>query len=205
MDAQEKGITTLLFDYGGVIAEEGFREGLAAAARRQGMAPKALLEAAMDAVYDSGYVTGRGTEDDFWRLLRARTGLQEQPASLRREILERFRLRPEMLELVDRLRARGLRVALLSDQTDWLDELEARDRFFHHFDRIFTSYRLGMGKRDPRTFRVAACRMGAEPRQALFIDDSPDNVERARRVGMQAVRFEGIEALRNTLDALLPE
>ncbi len=189
MDGRRK-ITTLLLDYGGVIAEEGFQQGLAAIARRCGMAPAALIRAGADAVYASGYVTGRGTEADFWRLLKSRTGIQGDPEAWRREILDRFRLRPRMLALVDELRARGLRVAILSDQTDWLDELEARDHFFHHFDRVFNSHHLGMGKRDPRTFRVAACRMGAAPGEVLFVDDSPGNVERARRAGLQALLFE---------------
>ena len=205
MEPEEKPITTLLFDYGGVLAEEGFREGLAEIARRHGLDPDWMLRQGMDAVYDSGYVTGRGTEADFWRLLEARTGITGDEARLREEILQRFRLRPEMLALVDELRSRGFRVAILSDQTDWLDRLEARDRFFHHFDRVFNSHHLGMGKRDPRTFRVVACRMGVEPGEVLFIDDSPGNVERARRAGMKALRFENTEAFREALDRFLPQ
>jgi len=204
MEPEEKPITALLFDYGGVLAEEGFHKGLAEIARRQGLDPRRLPEAGMDAIYDSGYVTGRGTEAEFWRLLKARTGLEGDEARLREEILQRFRLRPEMLALVDELRSRGFRVAILSDQTDWLDRLEARDRFFHHFHRVFNSHHLGMGKRNPRIFRVVACRMGVEPGEVLFVDDSPGNVERTRRAGMRALRFENPEALREALDRLLP-
>ncbi len=203
MEPKEK-LTTLLFDYGGVLAEEGFREGLAEIARRQHLAPDWMLRQGMDAVYDSGYVTGRGTEADFWRLLKARTGITGNETPLREEILQRFRLRPEMLRLVDELRDQGFQVAILSDQTDWLDRLEARDGFFHHFNRVFNSFHLGMGKRDPRSFRVVACRMGVQPGEVLFIDDSPGNVERARQAGMRAVQFKNLERLREALKRLLP-
>ncbi len=204
MERKEKPITTLLFDYGGVLADEGFREGLAAIARRHGLDPNWMLRQGMEAVYDSGYVTGRGEEREFWKLLKARTGIGGDETRLREEILGRFRPRPEMLALVDQMRERGLRTAILSDQTDWLDQLEARDHFFHHFDRVFNSYHLGMGKRNPRTFRVVACRMGAEPGEVLFIDDSAGNVERARRAGMKGHRFESIEKLKAELAARAP-
>ena len=186
-------IDTLLFDYGGVIADEGFRDGLSAIARQQGLDPEELVRQAMDAVYDSGYVLGRGSEDDFWRLLKSRTGLSGEKSGLEAEIWSRFRLRPAMIAWVDRLRASGFRVALLSDQTDWLERLDRRDGFLAHFDRVFNSYHLGIGKRNPRIFRMVACRMGRRPEQILFVDDSPGNVQRAESVGMNALLFQDEE------------
>ena len=149
MNEKKKPIRALLFDYGGVIADEGFRDGLAVIARRNGMAPEELLRQAVDAVYDSGYVVGRGTEETFWKLLKERTGISGENAELDREILQRFRLRPWMLKWVDRLREEEYRVGILSDQTDWLEKLDARDHFFRHFDRIFNSYHLVAGQAQP--------------------------------------------------------
>ena len=41
-----QSIKAVLLDYGGVIAEEGFRNELAAMAREQGLDPKAVLNVA---------------------------------------------------------------------------------------------------------------------------------------------------------------
>nr|WP_286293519.1 HAD family phosphatase [Methylomarinovum sp. IN45] len=193
------GIKAVLFDFGGVIAEEGFREGLRTLARQQGLDEQSIFEAGMDAVYDSGWVVGWGTEADFWRLMAERTALKGDPDSLRAVILERFRLRPSMLALVDALRRAGYVVGLLSDQTEWLDELDRRYRIYDHFDRLYVSYRLGKGKRDPSLFDDIARDLNLAPQEILFIDDSPGNVAQARRQGWRALLFQGEADLRRRL------
>ncbi|HID48433.1 MAG TPA: hydrolase, partial [Chromatiales bacterium] len=49
-------VKAILFDFGGVLAEEGFRNGLMALAREQGLDVYGMPRAAMQAVYDSGFV-----------------------------------------------------------------------------------------------------------------------------------------------------
>lgn len=182
-------ITVILFDYGGVLSDEGFRNGLAEIARSHGLDPDTALICAMDAVYQSGYVLGKGSEADFWKLLEKKCSIKGETSTLRNEILQRFQLRPWMLQLVDDLRVHGYRVGIFSDQTDWLDKLEARDHFFSHFDVVFNSYHLGMGKRDPEVFLKVAQTMKVAPEQILFVDDSSGNIERANAVGLQTVLF----------------
>ncbi len=196
-------VRAILFDYGGVLAEEGFREGLYVLARQQGLDPLQLHAAGMEAVYDSGYVVGRGSEAGFWAMMRERTGIRGEDAELSGEILSRFVLRPGMLELVRCLRRQGFQTAILSDQTDWLERLDRRDRFFREFDQIFNSYRLGRGKRDPALFEEAVGRLGLAPHEALFVDDLPANVERARNRGVQALLFTGEERFQLELQRLL--
>jgi putative hydrolase of the HAD superfamily len=196
-------IRAVLLDYGGVIAEEGFVEGLAAIATAHGLPVQRVREAAVETIHSSGYIVGRAAESDFWRAFRRATGVQSDDASLRAEILERFRLRPRMLELVRALRGRGLRVAILSDQTDWLDRLESRDRFFCEFDAVYNSYHLGKTKRDPSLFADVRRDLGVPPVQILFVDDKREHVERARSEGLRGLVSEGVEPLLAELDEIL--
>ncbi len=184
----------MLLDYGGVIAEEGFRLGLEAIARRNGIDPATLQREADDAIYRTGFITGRGTEAEFWERLRQRTGIAGPYDALREEILRRFVLRPRMIGAVRQLRRDGVAVAILSDQTDWLERLEARDRFFLEFDRVFNSYRLGKGKRDATVFDDVVRALGAAPAETLFVDDNPGHVDRARSRGLAALLFRTEEA-----------
>jgi putative hydrolase of the HAD superfamily len=194
-------IRVVLFDYGGVLAAEGFRDGLRALAREQDLDADALPRQAMQAVYDSGFVLGRGSATNFWRLLRERSGLQGADAELSARILAGFRLRPAMIDLVRRLRTAGYRTGILSDQTHWLDELAERQQFAMAFDRIYNSYHLGKGKRDASLFVDVADDLGVPPRAILFVDDDPGNIERARSMGLQTLLFSD---QRNCLQALQP-
>lgn len=182
-------IKAVLFDYGGVLAEEGFRNGLTRLAREQDLDPERLRNEGMNAVYDSGFVLGRGSAADFWAMLRARTGLEGEDEALTARILSGFVMRPWMMALVRRLRAQGYVTGILSDQTHWLDELDARDHFYDAFDRIYNSYYLGKGKRDPTLFADVAADLRLSPAEVLFVDDSQGNIERARGAGMQGVHF----------------
>lgn len=182
-------IRAVLFDFGGVLADEGFSDGLEALAGEQDLPVADMTREGMRAVYDSGFVVGRGGEADFWALLRERTGLRGDDASLTKRILAGFIVRPWMLELVQRLRSLGYVTGILSDQTDWLDRLDAGQHFLRSFDRVYNSYHLGKGKRDPSLFSDVAADLGLRPAQILFIDDNADNVGRARAAGMQALHF----------------
>ncbi len=195
-------IRAVLFDFGGVLAEEGFRNGLLQLAVEQGLSEE-LPERGMRAVYDSGFVLGRGTADDFWKLLKARTGLVGDNDALSRRLLDGFVLRPWMLELVHRLRRAGFTTGILSDQTDWLDVLDARYHFFEAFDRIYNSYYIGRGKRDPATFRQVADDLGLEPAAVLFVDDDAGNVERARAAGWCAIQYLDRAGFNAALERLL--
>lgn len=190
---QEREIKAVLFDYGGVLAEEGFREGLGAIGRKNGIDPEEVVKAGFDLVHRTGYVVGGGHEAAFWEAVREETGAVGSDDELRGEILSRFVLRPRMVEVVDALRGMGFVVGLLSDQTQWLEELDARDGFFEHFDHVFNSYRVGLSKRDPAVFDRAAETLGLQPEEILFIDDNQGNVERAAGRGFRTWLFNDTE------------
>ncbi|MEW6113126.1 MAG: HAD family phosphatase [Thermodesulfobacteriota bacterium] len=182
-------IHAILIDYGGVLAEEGFREGLMAIARANGLDEREFFRQAAGLAYQSGYVIGKTNEAEFWDLIRRKTGVRGSDQELRQELFSRFVLRPWMVELVRRVRRQVDELALLSDQTNWLDELDARDGFFHEFDRILNSYHMGKGKTDPTIFLDVVRKLGKDPQNVLFIDDNEGHVGRARSQGLKVHLF----------------
>jgi putative hydrolase of the HAD superfamily len=192
----------VLFDYGGVLAEEGFVQGLRALAHAAGVTPEVGHRPGEEAIHGTGYLTGRGTEAAFWERWRGLTGISGDDAELREELLKRFVLRPRMLRLVRTLRRKGILVAILSDQTDWLERLEARDRFFDEFDKVYSSFHLGKSKRDASVFIDVLYDLDLAPAEALFIDDKVGHVERASSQGLHAIVFRDIDHLVDELKSL---
>ena len=192
-DPTTRGIRVILFDFGGVLAEEGFKNGLMAIGEAAGFSPEAFYRLAAAAVYDSGYVLGKAPESAYWAMVRERTGIASSDEMFRREIFERFRLRPWMLEIVRKLRNRGYNISILSDQSQWLDDLNQRYDFFKEFNNVFNSYHLGKGKKDPSLFSGLASKLGVRASEILFIDDNEGNVERARMQGWNTILYRNKE------------
>jgi len=196
-------IKAVLFDFGGVLAEEGFKQGLKAIARKNGLKPEDFYRISSELVYQTGYVSGILDEHSYWEAVRRKTGIREDDEVLREEILKRFKLRPEMLGIVDRLKSSGFTTAILSDQTNWLDELNQRVSFYHHFDQVFNSFRLKKTKRDPSVFKDVCTLLGIRPEDVLFVDDNPENIKKASSKGLRTIHFKGVSEFQETIEKIL--
>jgi len=197
-------INAVLFDFGGVLAEKGFEEGLRAIAIRHGLDKKAFYNSVLDCIHAIGYITGHANEQTFWQEIRNKTGIRDDNTTLRNEILSRFILRPWMFDMVKRLKASGVGVAILSDQTNWLDELNERDDFFRFFDFVFNSYHLGKSKVDPSHFADTISLLGSTPGKLLFIDDTAAHCETARKAGIHAIQYVDRESFLKDIRCFFP-
>jgi HAD superfamily hydrolase (TIGR01509 family) len=139
----------------------------------------------------------------WWNELRALTGIKGSDEELREIILQRFVIRPDILQVVDELKAKGYVVAILSDQTNWLDEINERTHLYHHFDHVFNSYAMHKSKRDATVFGDVCSALGIEPKETLFIDDYEGNITRAKAEGLSAILFSGTTAFKEELEGFI--
>ena len=135
----------------------------------------------------------RSSEKDFWNEVREHSGIRAADEELRQEILSRFILRDWMLETVRTMQQNGLITAILSDQSDWLDQLDEQYHFFQYFDAVFNSFHLGKTKRDPTIFTdtVQALKVNAD--ETLFVDDNIGHIDRATAAGLQTHHYIDME------------
>jgi putative hydrolase of the HAD superfamily len=197
-------IKVIFFDFGGVLAEEGFREGLLAIARQHGLDPQKFLNTAIDLTFNQGFVTGKIDVNKYWHMLREKTGIPAPDDVLSHAVLSRFIIRPWMFDLVKKLKQAFIRVAILSDQAPWLDEFAKKKGFLQLFERIFNSYYLGMCKRDLALFDYVVAEMGVKPAEALLIDDNLGNIERAEQRGLKGILFQTRETFEHELAEVIP-
>lgn len=191
-------ICAVLFDFGGVIAEEGFRGGLTAIAESRGLDPGPFFRTAEEVVYETGYVTGRVDEVVYWDAIRKKTGITGSDEALREEILKRFVLRDAMLSIVDGMRDNGIRVGILSDQTNWLEEVLA----FPHSEGVQNTVKPMI--RDPSLFADVVARLQCKPGEVLFIDDNEKNTERAKSQGLVVIHFTTVQQFLTDVGGMLP-
>jgi putative hydrolase of the HAD superfamily len=203
MNSKKTKIKAVILDFGGVLAEEGFREGLMAIAESQGLNGPDFFDNATEAVYDSGYITGNADERSYWNLVRRLTGVRGTDRQLRNEIISRFVLRTWMLDWVRHLRRASYKSAILSDQTDWLDTLNQKAQFFMEFDYIFNSFHLGVSKRDPDVFRIVSKIMNTPLDGMLFVDDNAGHISRAATVGVHTILYQDRESFEQRVKDLL--
>jgi FMN phosphatase YigB (HAD superfamily) len=200
---ENRPIDVVLFDFGGVLAEEGWKDGFRAIAKANGRNVDDILKIASDTVYETGYILGKGSESSFWNAIREKTGIRDDDASLKEKIVSQFILRDRMIDLVKRLKSKNLIVGILSDQVDILDMLNDRFDFFKWFDHVFNSYHMGKGKRDISLFDDIASILKTPPDRILFIDDDPGNVERARQKGWSAILYTDAQSFHSEMARLL--
>ncbi len=100
-------------------------------------------------------------------------------------------------DILDRLRAQGTPVHAITNWSaeTWPRGLLAQPRLAEVFGVTVVSGQEAMIKPDPRIFRLLCTRAGVAPRDCVFIDDGPHNVDGARAVGMDGIHFTGPDAL----------
>ncbi|QAR32813.1 HAD family phosphatase [Geovibrio thiophilus] len=185
-------VSTVIFDFGGVIAEEGWAKGVRIIAAKCGHEPESFFELCVQAIHDTGFCLGKVDEYGYWTHVKTLINLPMSATELKNEILPRFVVRPYVIEMAENL-GRKYRTAILSDQTHWLDELNERDGFFKSFQHVFNSYHDGNSKQSPSYFTETCNKLNIFPQEAVFIDDNKGNIARALGVGMNAVLYETFE------------
>jgi putative hydrolase of the HAD superfamily len=97
---------------------------------------------------------------------------------------------PGIEEVLERVRER-YRVAFLSNSNEVHAEVIPRQfgGLFRKDDRFVFSHRFKTAKPDPDLFQRALEVVGAQPQQAVFIDDLLENVLAARSLGLRAFQF----------------
>jgi len=106
----------------------------------------------------------------------------------------------DVLALFRRLKAAGHRMFYLSNMPlPYAASLERHNGFLAEFDGGIFSGRVGLMKPQAEIFHLAQARFGLVPRRTLFIDDHAGNVEAARALCWQGLRFESAVQCRQAL------
>ena len=170
--------------------------------REVGLPEGAIPEAAFSRELLSRVVTGR-ISDDEWRKRIADFLFRKYPGVCVRQAVELWSISPgkvdaEVLEIF-RSSRKWAQLILVTNATSRLNSDLQRLGISEDFDHIVNSSEIGHAKSDSGIFLTAMNIAGTTPDQCLFIDDSPDLVESAIRLGMSGHVYECSSSLRHKL------
>ena len=129
----------------------------------------------------------------YHELVLAAVGVTRDGAALAREIQAREEARDVVepygwtIEVLAELQARSIPVVVLSNAWPSLRRLHrglGLDRFVK---AMVISAEEGVSKPDARVFRRALAALGEPPGRTVFVDDWPEHVEAANRLGMRGL------------------
>lgn len=106
----------------------------------------------------------------------------------------------EIIELVGTLRERGLLVAALSNVNSTYTGSNAERKGI--FSQTFLGAEIGILKPNAEIYTYVLNKLGVKPEEAVFIDDSIENVQGAEGVGIHGIVFQDAENLKKELHNL---
>ncbi len=183
-------VRCVVLDIGGVLEVTPPTEWVRRWEREAGLAAGTVFEQLHD-VFLAGSV-GTMSEAEVIAAVRVRLSLSEdQMTSFWALMWEEYlgTLNVELFEWFRGLRSR-FRTGILSNSFVGAREREQeRYGFADVTDVIVYSHEVGLAKPDPRVYALTCERLGVNPGDVVFLDDTPAAVEGARAAGWQAVLF----------------
>lgn len=193
--------SAVAFDFGGVVAKAS-RSRMAAFFTTHLCIDESELRLAFGDM--RAYVAEGGSEKLYWEEYARSRGLQlpddwfNQFENVLREAIVEI---PGTIELVKELQRQGYRTAMLSDVTQYQAMIIRKMGYYDLFYPVVLSCDLGVEKPNPEAFHALLRALHLPGSAVLFIDDKEENVEAARREGIDSIIFINPEQIRKELEA----
>jgi len=214
-------VTTILFDAGNTLAFVDLARVSAVLDECGASTPTTRLERAEAAGRLEMYrrseadpaLRDRDRWDTYVRAIFAAAGLDRHPGAerIRRRLFEVHaaenlwrHVPPGVPATLDRLRARGKRLGVVSNADGRVPDLLAEIGLAHFFETIVDSHLVGVEKPDPRIFALALDRLRVPAADALYVGDFHHvDVVGAERAGLLPVLLDPLGAYRHVECAVI--
>jgi glucose-1-phosphatase len=184
----------LIFDFGNVVSFFDYLRACDRFGRRLGLTGSDFMKHLQERGFGDlliQFESGRISAEDF-------AGRVMELADLRLEYGEFvggwediFWINEPVARLIAQLKASGYTL-LLGSNTNILHATFYRRRFaptLDLFDRLILSYEVGHMKPSGEFYRACVAASGLSASSCVFIDDMKENVEGARRAGLEAIHY----------------
>jgi putative hydrolase of the HAD superfamily len=200
-DMMIKGI---ILDYGGVLIDDtdapAYRQ-ISKLFNRDYASVQSAVEEALPNLQ-----TSKINEKEFWARVFEKLGIRKDASGFERFWIESYKKnlhsKEGMESLVERLKAAGYKLGVLSNTEPSHAEFNWKRGAFINFDAVVLSCEVGMRKPDDRTYRMALGKIDLKPEECVFIDDKKEYLIPARKIGLKTILFRNPSQLEKDLKAL---
>ncbi len=190
-------IRAVISDFGGVLTNplwEAFAGWNANVGADPGVLGQALQRAAEERGEHPLYELEKGhlTEDEFTAIVQAQLPGDIELAGFRDIYFSHLHPNEPMIDLMRRLRASGLRMAMLTNNVrEWEPLWRAKLPVDEIFELVVDSAFVGMRKPEREIYELTLERLGDSVRaeECVFVDDIDVNCAVATELGMTAVHY----------------
>jgi len=180
---------TYLFDIGNVIISFDFNRTVAKLVDHCSVPAESALELVGDLTVE--LELGQLTPDEFFTKASERIGFRGETDYFRAAFEDIFDLNLPMVEFVEKQKADGARLFLLSNTNGiHVPFFEKSYPVFGHFEDRIYSHEVGLMKPDPAIFAAAVEKFDLIPENTVYIDDRPENCEAGREAGFLTIRYD---------------
>ncbi len=190
-----------IFDWGGVLIDNPHEDFLDYFAQKLHIDKEKLGQ--MHSLFGKDYSLGM-SEEKLWKKVYAHFSIDPSvpTPSWEAALPILFREKKKIIDVVSTLRAKGKKIALLSNTEIPTATYFPTTSYAHLFDvQVFSCFEKII-KPDPRIYEITLQKLGVPPSETVFIDDKKKNVEAAENLGMTGIVFDDEDKVVKQLLAL---
>ncbi len=198
-------IKAVIFDFGGVFASNTFPfivKDLANSFNASAFDVEKWFKDSIVKEYEKGNIS----DNAFWSRISELAGKplpDNYKDLLIREYKNHSRIKENMEELVNYLKKRGYKTAVLSNTVPPHMNYNLKNGRYSIFDVIILSPQVHHAKPEREIYKEALRRLNVKPEEAVFTDDKLEYVNAAKEVGIHAILFQNYLQFLTELKRLL--
>ena len=186
----------LVFDFDGVMTREPDKEQIYSYLRDS----LHLSRSEFEEIYP--IILSGQSGKEFWLALADRKKVQIIPGwgDRFKTLMKNSFVNSEMFDLVDRLKNQNVTVVLFSNMNKNQAMRFQEMGLFTSFEKRIFAYEIQTSKPDPKAYQMLLRRLGLSASDIVFIDDHPENVEMAKKMGIDAILFQSAHQIHQELE-----
>lgn len=190
-------IKAIIFDWFGVCSEE-FRKILSRELNKKlGINKKLIVKSYKK--YEPIFIISKINSENVLENMFKELGINEDANNFLYIFNSMPKINTEIFKIIRKLK-NNHKTALLSDNFDEMTKtIRENLNLKKYFDFVIFSNEVGLVKTENKTYKFVIRKLKCKPSECIFIDDKKENIERARKLGIDGILFKNTNQLKKSL------